>query len=190
MDANQRVADAISPRPAWASVHNPRPPARVTRARPTMDVDWETVRRAKNGQREAFDLLVLKYQHRVLKIVSPYVGDRSEAMDVAQESFIRAYRALPGFRAEAKFSTWLSCIAANAAKNYAVSRKRARLERPLLEGDLASSHNDSPEHELLAEEIRQLVDRALDELSAELRTAITLREQEGLSSAERAARGF
>ena len=189
MDANQLVADSGVARSSSFRVPDPQHQSDTTsggapRARQNDDVDWQIVRRVNKGQREAFDLLVLKYQHQVLKILSRYVGNPSDAMDLAQETFIKAYRSLAGFRGDAKFSTWLHRIAVNTAKNYVVSRKRAAWELPLLEGlegDRELSHNESPEHQLLAEEIRQTVGVAIDELAFELKTAISLRELDGFS---------
>ena len=186
MDYRQLVTDSGSARSG--TVTDSEPPGQTEtvsvgerRSRPNDDVDWQIVRRVNNGQREAFDLLVAKHQHQVLKILSRYVSNPADAMDVAQETFIRAYRSLDGFRGEAKFSTWLHRIAVNTAKNYLVSRNRASREQPLLEGGLEPSHNESPEHQLLAEEIRQTVSVVIDELPPELKVAITLRELEGLS---------
>ena len=186
MDANQLVADSGVARSGSVTVPGSQHQSDTTsvgapRARQNDDVDWQIVGRVNNGQREAFDILVLKYQHQVLKILSRYVGNPSDAMDLAQETFIKAYRSLAGFRGEAKFSTWLHRIAVNTAKNYVVSRKRAAWELPLLEGGRELSHNESPEHQLLAEEIRQTVGVAIDELSPELKTAISLRELDGFS---------
>ena len=186
MDANQLVADSDVARSGSVTVPEPQHQSDTTsvgapRARQNDDVDWQIVRRVNEGQREAFDLLVLKYQHQVLKILSRYVGNPSDAMDLAQETFIKAYRSLAGFRGDAKFSTWLHRIAVNTAKNYVVKRKRAAWELPLLEGDRELSHNESPEHQLLAEEIKQTVGVAIDELSLELKTAISLRELDGFS---------
>ena len=186
MDANQLVADSGVARSGSVTVPEPQHQSDTTsvgapRARQNDDVDWQIERRVNNGQREAFDLLVLKYQHQVLKILSRYVGNPSDAMDLAQETFIKAYRSLAGFQGEAKFSTWLHRIAVNTAKNYVVKRKRAAWELPLLEGDRELSHNESPEHQLLAEEIRQTVGVAIDELSPELKTAISLRELDGFT---------
>ncbi len=186
MDTSQLVADSDFASLGSVTALEPQRQSDATSvgarcASPNDDVDWQIVRLVNNGQREAFDLLVLKHQHQVLKILSRYVGNPADAMDLAQDTFIRAYRALAGFRGEAKFSTWLYRIAVNTAKNYVVSRKRAAWEQPLLEGDMERSHNETPEHQLLAEEIRQTVNVAINELSPELKTAITLRELEGFS---------
>ena len=146
---------------------------------PIDDVDREIVQRVKQGQKDAFDLLVLKYQHRVHYVVSRYVDNRSDAADVVQDTFLRAYRGLAGFRGDAKFSTWLQCIAANTAKNHLKRVTRSVTEQGLSESELELAHEASPEHDLVAEDITKTVSRAMDELSPELRTAIILRELEG-----------
>ena len=152
-----------------------------------LDVDWEIIHRVNSGQRGAFDLLVLKYQHRVIKVLMKFVGNTADANDLAQETFIKAYRSLAGFRGDSAFSTWLHRIAVNTAKNYLVSQKRRAGDQPLFENDLVFSHNDSPEHQLHAEEVRQTVSAAIDELTPDLKKALMLRELEGFSY-ERIAR--
>lgn len=149
--------------------------------------DLSLVRRVQKGDKSAFDALVLKYQHKVLKLVQRYVRDPVEAEDVAQDAFIKAYRALPGFRGDSAFYTWLYRIAINTAKNALVSSGR----RPAsydLEGDgngpdltQRLRDPDTPEGLLLTDEIRATVNRAIDALPEDLRTAIVLRELEGLS---------
>jgi RNA polymerase sigma-70 factor (ECF subfamily) len=149
--------------------------------------DLSLVRRVQKGDKSAFDALVLKYQHKVLKLVQRYVRDPSEAEDVTQDAFIKAYRALPGFRGDSAFYTWLYRIAINTAKNALVSAGR----RPMtydLDGegngpDLSQRLRDpdTPERLLLTDEIRATVNRAIDALPEDLRTAIVLRELEGLS---------
>jgi RNA polymerase sigma-70 factor (ECF subfamily) len=149
--------------------------------------DLSLVRRVQKGDKSAFDALVLKYQHKVLKLVQRYVRDPSEAEDVTQDAFIKAYRALPGFRGDSAFYTWLYRIAINTAKNALVSSRR----RPMtydLDGegngpDLSQRLRDpdTPERLLLTDEIRATVNRAIDNLPEDLRTAIVLRELEGLS---------
>lgn len=155
------------------------------------NVDWEIVQRVRRGETEAFDLLVLKYQHRLTRFISGYVGDSTEALDLAQETFIKAYRALPRFRGESGFYTWLYRIAVNTSKNYVVHRKRASLrvagvtsEHARFEQELEPVDNATPENHLLAEQIRQTVSNALEGLPSDLKTAITLRELEGLSYEE------
>ena len=153
-------------------------------------VDQKLVVRVQKGDKTAFDLLVKKYQHRIAKLVSRYVRDRSEVEDVTQEAFIKAFRAIRGFRGESAFYTWLYRIAINTAKNYLVSQSR---RPPTLEvetyeegvgtnGAIANlSEETTPERILLADEIAHTVQRAMAALPEDLRTAITLRELEGLS---------
>jgi RNA polymerase sigma-70 factor (ECF subfamily) len=147
------------------------------------------VERARAGDRRAFDLLVLKYQHRLVKLIGRYVRDHAEVLDVAQDSFIKAYRALPNFRAESAFYTWLYRIAINTAKNALVSRDRNPVgfdldlqsieESSAMQARLADP--ETPESLLATEEIRATVNRAIEALPEDLRTAIVLRELEGLS---------
>jgi RNA polymerase sigma-70 factor (ECF subfamily) len=149
------------------------------------------VERVKRGDKSAFDLLVLKYQHRIVKLVSRYVRDPSDALDVAQEAFLKAYRAIPKFRGESAFYTWLYRIAINTAKNYLVmmSRRPAEIEPETAEGEpseLESILKDqaTPENLLLTEEIQRTIVEAIETLPEDLRTAINLREVEGLSYEE------
>ena len=149
--------------------------------------DLSLVRRVQKGDKSAFDALVLKYQHKVLKLVQRYVRDPAEAEDVTQDAFIKAYRALPGFRGDSAFYTWLYRIAINTAKNALVSSGRRPMTYDLdAEGngpDLTQRLRDpdTPERLLLTDEIRATVNRAIDNLPEDLRTAIVLRELEGLS---------
>src|SRR5512134_1082782 len=156
--------------------------------------DLELVRRAQRNERGAFDLLVLKYQHKVVKLVARLLRDPAEAEDVAQEAFVKAYRALGSFRGDSAFYTWLYRIAVNTARNAIASRQRRPLdyEAELSESEqsnLASRlrHTDTPEATALSEEIRVTVNQAIEELPEDLRTAIVLREVEGLSYEEIAA---
>jgi RNA polymerase sigma-70 factor (ECF subfamily) len=156
--------------------------------------DLELVRRAQRNERGAFDLLVLKYQHKVIKLVARLLRDPSEAEDVAQEAFVKAYRALGSFRGDSAFYTWLYRIAVNTARNAIASRQRRPLdyEAELSESEqlnLASRLRDSdtPEATALSEEIRETVNDAIEQLPEDLRTAIVLREVEGLSYEEIAA---
>ena len=156
--------------------------------------DLELVRRAQRNERGAFDLLVLKYQHKVVKLVARLLRDPTEAEDVAQEAFVKAYRALGSFRGDSAFYTWLYRIAVNTARNAIASRQRRPLdyEAELSESEqsnLASRlrHTDTPEATVLSEEIRQTVNEAIEQLPEDLRTAIVLREVEGLSYDEIAA---
>lgn len=153
--------------------------------------DLELVRRAQRNERGAFDLLVLKYQHKVVKLVARLLRDPAEAEDVAQEAFVKAYRALGSFRGDSAFYTWLYRIAVNTARNAIASRQRRPVE---YEAELSESeqsnlasrlrHSDTPEATVLSEEIRVTVNRAIEELPEDLRTAIVLREVEGLSYEE------
>jgi len=154
-------------------------------------IDQELVARAQGGDRRAFDLLVLKYQHKVAGLIARYLRDPNEVQDVAQEAFIKAYRALGGFRGESAFYTWLFRIAINAAKNHLASRGR-RPPGTDMETEVAEQLDSgrrlremgTPENHLLSEEIAQTVQQALEELPDDLRTAIVLRELEGLSYEE------
>ena len=153
--------------------------------------DQELVARAQNGDKRAFDLLVLKYQQKVANLISRYVRDPSEVMDVSQEAFLKAYRALPAFRGESAFYTWLYRIAVNTVKNHLVAQGRRPpgddVEAEVAEQmDMGVRLRDSgtPERLALTEEIAQTVQRALDDLPDDLRTAIVLRELEGMSYEE------
>jgi RNA polymerase sigma-70 factor (ECF subfamily) len=156
--------------------------------------DLELVRRVQRGERGAFDLLVLRYQHRVVKLVARLLRDPTEAEDVAQDAFVKAYRAIGSFRGDSAFYTWLYRIAVNTARNTMASRQRRPLD---YEAELSESeqsmvesrmrHGDTPEAAALSEEIHQTVNRAVEDLPEDLRTAIILREIEGLSYEEIAA---
>ena len=154
----------------------------------TQQADQELVKRAQKGDSRAFDLLVLKYQHKILGLVSRYVRDSDEIQDVAQEAFIKAYRALPKFRGDSAFYTWVYRIAINTAKNYLVARNRRPpasdidvADAEWVAGDGVLSDIDTPENALFGDELKQVVDRAIRELPDDLRTALTLREFDGLS---------
>lgn len=162
------------------------------------DTDQVLVARVQAGDRGAFDLLVSKYHRKVLRLISRLVRDPAEVEDIAQETFIKAYRALPQFRAESAFYTWLYRIAVNTAKNYLSASNR----RPIPMSDLmrADDEDDSPsaslepsvdvhtpDSVLLSREIAKTVEQAMEALPADLRTAVTLREIEGLSYEEIAA---
>ncbi|UCG72124.1 MAG: RNA polymerase sigma factor RpoE [Chromatiales bacterium] len=153
--------------------------------------DQVLVERVKRGDKRAFDLLVLKYQHKIVNLVMRYVRDPSEAMDVTQEAFLKAYRALPRFRGDSAFYTWLYRIAINTSKNYLVSLSRRPLEYDLdlQDPEQQSISNklrddDSPEGLLLRDELRQTMEDTIAALPDELRMAITLREADGLSYEE------
>ena len=154
--------------------------------------DLVLVKRVQRGDKTAFDLLVRKYQHKVVKLVLRYVRNPAEAEDIAQEAFIKAYRALPQFRGDSAFYTWMYRIAINTAKNSLASRDRSPIRYDLDLTDPEESHSvqaklqdpDTPEGMALTEEIRQIVNSAIDALPEELKTAIVLRELDGLSYEE------
>ncbi len=153
--------------------------------------DETLVARVQQGDKRAFDLLVLKYQHKIFAIISRFVKDSAEVHDVAQEAFIKAYRALGNFRGESAFYTWIYRIAVNTAKNYLVSRGR---RPPAFDVDVddaefyAGSDGlkdiNTPENELMKDQLEKVVFDAIDGLPEDLRTALTLREMEGLSYEE------
>ena len=150
--------------------------------------DKQLVARAQKGDSRAFDLLVLKYQHRIFGLISRYVRDSGEVQDVAQEAFIKAYKALPRFRGDSAFYTWLYRIAINTAKNYLVSRSRrppgsdVELEdAEYYESGGALHEIETPENALFGAELKAVVERAISGLPDDLRTAVTLREFDGLS---------
>ena len=150
--------------------------------------DQQLVERVQQGDTRAFDLLVLKYQHKIFGLISRYIRDHSEIQDVAQEAFIKAFRALPKFRGDSAFYTWLYRIAINTAKNYLVARNRRPPATDVDVGDaehyeLESSLKDieNPENVLYGAELTAVVDTAIQSLPEDLRTALTLREFDGLS---------
>ncbi|WP_290787284.1 RNA polymerase sigma factor RpoE [Halomonas sp.] len=152
------------------------------------ETDQQLVERAQQGDNRAFDLLVKKYQHKIIGLIGRYVHDHSEVQDVAQEAFIKAYRALGKFRAESAFYTWMYRIAINTAKNHLVSRGRRPPGSDLdisdaeivdHSGRLADS--ETPEAAMARDQLEAAVFEAIDNLPDDLRTAITLRELEGLS---------
>jgi RNA polymerase sigma-70 factor (ECF subfamily) len=151
------------------------------------EFDSALVQRAKHGDKTAFDMLVRKYQHRIAAVVSRFVRDYAECQDVVQDSFIRAYKSLSGFRGDSQFYTWMYRIAVNTAKNHLASKKRRPSfdveldDAETIDGGIYIQNNDTPEHELLRDEIAQVVSRALDQLPDDIKQAITLREMEGLS---------
>jgi len=153
--------------------------------------DQRLVDRVKEGDKKAFDVLVLKYQHKIVKLVMRYIRDPTEALDVSQEAFIKAYRALPKFRGDSAFYTWLYRIAINTAKNHIVSMNRKPLDYDLdpqnsdgYEIQSKLRDDDSPEKILQREELREALEEAIDSLPEELRVAIVLREVDGLSYEE------
>jgi RNA polymerase sigma-70 factor (ECF subfamily) len=153
--------------------------------------DLALIKRVQQGDRSAFDLLVVKYQHKILKLVMRYVRDPSEAMDVAQEAFLKAYRAAPSFRGDSAFYTWLYRIAINTAKNYLVAagRRPAHYDLDLQDPEQYEAFSklrdlDTPEGLALTDEIREAVNSAITDLPEDLRTAILLREIDGMSYEE------
>ncbi|MEH6466461.1 MAG: RNA polymerase sigma factor RpoE [Porticoccus sp.] len=155
------------------------------------DTDKQLVARVQKGDKRAFDMLVLKYQYKVHAIVSRYIKDFDEVNDVVQEAFIKAYRALAKFRGESAFYTWLYRIAVNTAKNYLVARNRRppasdvdAADADYYEGGQRLQDIDSPENLLYRDELEAIVDQSIRDLPEDLRTAVTLREFEGLSYEE------
>lgn len=155
--------------------------------------DLSLVQRVQRGERSAYDLLVLKYQHKVVKLVMRYVRNPADAEDVAQEAFMKAYRALPQFRGDSAFYTWLYRIAINTAKNALAARDRnpVSYELDMNHGGEESTEMvsrlkdpETPEGLALTEEIRNTVNAAIEALPEDLRSAIVLRELEGLSYEE------
>jgi RNA polymerase sigma-70 factor, ECF subfamily len=156
------------------------------------EVDHQLVERAQRGDKRAFELLVVKYQRKLARLLSRFVRDSSEVEDVTQEAFIKAYRALPSFRGESAFYTWLYRIGINTAKNYLVSMGRraptstgidSEEAESIEEGDQLKDLN-TPESQMMSRQIVETVNQTLDVLPEELRTAITLREIDGLSYEE------
>jgi RNA polymerase sigma-70 factor (ECF subfamily) len=155
------------------------------------NTDKELIERVKNGDKSAYDLLVLKYQQRIVNLVSRFVRNHSDALDVTQEAFIKAYRALPKFRGDSAFYTWLYRIAVNTAKNYLASQSRRPMgtdhdvsEIEQIEGADALKEQATPENMLLKDELQATVLKAIENLPDDLRSAIMLREVEGLSYEE------
>ncbi|EGW54851.1 RNA polymerase sigma factor RpoE [Candidatus Endoriftia persephone] len=154
-------------------------------------VDQELVIRVQKGDKKAFDLLVLKYQQKIANLISRYIRDPHEVLDVTQEAFIKAYRALPRFRGDSAFYTWLYRIAINTAKNHLVAQSRRppsgdvepEIAEQLDEGHRLKEYG-TPENHLLSSEISAAVQDAIDALPQDLRTAIILRELEGMSYEE------
>ncbi len=150
--------------------------------------DQQLVRKVQAGDKRAFDLLVLKYQHKIFALIARYVSDSHEVQDVAQEAFIKAYRALPNFRGDSAFYTWLYRIAINTAKNHLVSRGRRPPGRDVevedaeyYDGGAALRDLNTPENQLFSRELEAVVNNAIKNLPDDLRSAVTLREFDGLS---------
>ncbi|MDR7193160.1 RNA polymerase sigma factor RpoE [Luteimonas terrae] len=160
-----------------------------------IQLDEELVKRVQAGDTAAFDLLVRKYQHRIAALIGRYVSDWSEVQDVAQETFIRAYRAMGNFRGDAQFYTWLHRIAVNTAKNHLVAHNRRPPTDDIdiedaehFDSGIRLRDSDTPERELMRQQLEQTVMRAVEALPEELRVAINLREVDGLSYDEIAER--
>ena len=156
------------------------------------ELDQQLVERVQRGDKRAFDLLVSKYQRRLIRLVSRLVKDPSEAEDVAQDAFIRAYRALPNFRGDSAFYTWLYRIGLNTAKNYLVSQGRKAPTATEFSSEDAEQRDDgellrdinTPESLMMSRQVGEAVNSAMDALGDDLKTAITLREIDGLSYEE------
>ncbi len=160
-------------------------------AQQAQDTDQQLVQRVQKGDKRAFDLLVIKYQHKIMAIVGRYIRDSFEVNDVVQEAFIKAYRALPNFRGESAFYTWMYRIAINTAKNHLVAKNRRPPasdvdvdEAEFYSGSESLKDVDTPENNLFRDELQRVVNEAIRSLPEDLRTAVTLRELEGLSYEE------
>jgi RNA polymerase sigma-70 factor (ECF subfamily) len=153
------------------------------------EVDQQLVERAQRGEKHAFELLVSKYQRKLARLLSRFIRDSTEVEDVTQEAFIKAYRALPSFRGDSAFYTWLYRIGINTAKNYLVAMGRRAPTTTDIDSEDAEGYEDgnqlrdlnTPENELMSRQVADTVNQSLAALPEELRTAITLREIEGLS---------
>ena len=151
-------------------------------------IDKEIIERVKGGNKKAYDLLVLKYQQRVINLISRFVKNHSDALDVSQETFIKAYRALPNFRGESAFYTWLYRIAVNTAKNHLTvqSRKITKSDYDVtdieqIEGNMSLIEQTTPENLLHKDELQETVLKTIENLPEDLKSAIMLREIDGLS---------
>jgi RNA polymerase sigma-70 factor (ECF subfamily) len=167
-------------------------PARAGRAMSDREADQILVEQVQRGDKRAFELLVAKYQRKIFRLLSRLIRDAAEIEDVAQEAFIKAYRALPNFRGESAFYTWLYRIAINTAKNYLVAQGRRAPTTTDTEIDEAENFDEgdqlrdvnTPDSMLLSKQVGEAVNRAIEKLPEDLRTAIVLRELEGLSYEE------
>ncbi len=156
------------------------------------EIDQQLVERVQRGDKAAFDLLVIKYQRKIFRLLSRLIRDTAEIEDVAQEAFVKAYRALPNFRGDSAFYTWLYRIAINTAKNYLVSQGRRAPTSTPADVEDAETFDDgdhlrdlnTPDSMLVTKQVGEAVNRAIDQLPEDLRTAIVLRELEGLSYEE------
>lgn len=153
------------------------------------EIDQQLVERAQRGDKHAFELLVSKYQRKLARLLSRFIRDATEVEDVTQEAFIKAYRALPSFRGDSAFYTWLYRIGINTAKNYLVAMGRRAPTTTDIDSEDAEGFEDgeqlrdlnTPENEMMSRQVAETVNQTLEQLPEELRTAITLREIEGLS---------
>ncbi len=153
------------------------------------EIDQQLVERAQRGDKRAFEMLVAKYQRKLGRLLSRFIRDAAEVEDVTQEAFIKAYRALPSFRGDSAFDTWLYRIGINTAKNYLVAMGRRAPTTTEFDSEEAENFEDgdqlrdvnTPEAELMSKQIAATVNETMQALPEELRTAITLREIEGLS---------
>lgn len=152
------------------------------------DLDFQLIQRIQNGEQQAFTLLVRKYQNRVANILTRYVSNNGDIADVTQEVFLKVYRSLPSFRGESAFYTWLYRITVNTAKNYLTSQSRRppasdidAMEADSYDGGDALKETDDPEGVLRSQEIKDVILNTIEQLPAELKSAITLRELEGMS---------
>jgi len=156
------------------------------------EVDQQLVERVQHGDKHAFDLLVTKYQRKLGRLISRFVRDPGDAQDVTQDAFIKAYRALPGFRGESAFYTWLYRIGINTAKNHLLSNKRRPPTSTYFDAEDSESFEEAsllqeistPENELMSKQVVEVVQASLQQLPEDLRSALTLREIEGLSYEE------
>jgi len=156
------------------------------------EIDQQLVERVQRGDKAAFDLLVVKYQRKIFRLLSRLIRDSAEIEDVAQEAFVKAYRALPNFRGDSAFYTWLYRIAIDPAKNYLVSQGRRAPRSTQADIEDAETFDDgdhlrdlnTPDSMLVTKQVGEAVNRAIDQLPEDLRTAIVLRELEGLSYEE------
>lgn len=152
------------------------------------ETDAELVKRVQNGDSKAFDVLVIKYQQRVINLITRFVSDYSECQDIAQEAFMKAYKGLHNFRGDSQFYTWLYRIAANSAKNYLASKSRKvpaqgvdAQDAEFYDGESRLKDRESPEHLMLTNEIEKTVYASIEALPEDLKTAIRLREMQGMS---------
>lgn len=156
------------------------------------DIDWELVQQVQRGDKRAFDALVIRYQNRLVKLVSRYLSDRTEVLDVVQETFIKAFKSLPNFRGECAFYSWLYRIATNTAKNYLQTKQTMAILHEMelshfLESNIQAEHSKdvtSPERLLMRDEMEAALYTAVEQLPDELRTTVILRELAGFSYEE------